>query len=172
MRSFAITILVTFAALLILALAASAQTTFSNENVEYTFELPNDTWELLAEPSKIKPNAEYVYGDRLSGYLEVRKVTVASDTVMSEIIADEEVKLKFIQGYVAGKEEQFAGKLSGTVFNYEFVRSGRPMSGRIYFLKSDPTTYYAVKFTGLKDRLLSIRSQIDSIARTFRIKKD
>ncbi len=172
MRLLASTILATLAALFLLVLPASAQTTFSNENVEYTFELPNDTWKLLAEPSKIKPNAEYVYGDRLSGYLEVRKISVAADSVMSDIIGDEETKLKFIQGYVAGKEEQFAGKLKGTVFNYEFIRSGRNMSGRIYFLKSDSTTYYTVRFTGLKEKLLSIRSQIDSIARTFQIKKD
>jgi hypothetical protein len=157
---------------LTLTAAAIAQgTTFSNENVDYTFDLPNETWKILAEPSKIKPNAEYVYGDRLSGYLEIRRVTVKTDSVMSEIIADEETKLKFIQGYVAGKEEQFSGKLRGTVFNYEFVRSGRNMSGRIYFLKADATTVYTIRFTGLKEKLIAIRNQTDSIARTFQVKK-
>lgn len=172
MRSLAFSILLTAVAGLLLCGAVAAQgTTFSNENVEYTFDLPNETWKLIAEPSKIKPNAEYVFGDRLSGYLEVRKVTVRADSVMSEIIADEETKLKFIQGYVAGKEEQFAGKLRGTVFNYEFIRSGRNMSGRIYFLKADATTVYALRFTALKEKLLSIRNQTDSIARTFQLKK-
>jgi hypothetical protein len=153
--------------------AANAQgSTFSNENVEYTFDLPNDTWKILAEPSKIKPNAEYVYGDRLSGYFEVRKLLVKDDSVMSDIIADEETKLKFIQGYIAGKEEPFSGKLRGTVFNYEFLRSGRNMSGRIYFLKADATTVYTVRFTGLKEKLIAIRNQTDSIARTFQVKKD
>ncbi|MBK7707554.1 MAG: hypothetical protein IPN69_07090 [Acidobacteria bacterium] len=155
------------------AVAANAQvSTFSNENVEYTFDLPNDTWKILAEPSKIKPNAEYVYGDRLSGYFEVRKLAVKDDSVMSDIIADEETKLKFIQGYIAGKEEPFSGKLRGTVFNYEFLRSGRNMSGRIYFLKADATTVYTVRFTGLKEKLIAIRNQTDSIARTFQVKKD
>jgi hypothetical protein len=172
MKSRAFSILLVLVAGLFLSVAGYAQgTTFSNENVEYTFDLPNETWKLIAEPSKIKPNAEYVFGDRLSGYLEVRKVSVSADSVMSETIADEETKLKFIQGYVAGKEEQFAGKLRGTVFNYEFVRSGRNMSGRIYFLKADSTTVYTLRFTALKEKLLSIRNQTDSIARTFQLKK-
>ena len=90
---------------------------------------------------------------------------------MSEIIAGEEEKLKFLQGYVAGKEENFAGNLKGTAFNFEFIRSGRNMSGRFYFLKASPTTVYVLRFTALKEKLITIRNQTDSIARTFEIKK-
>lgn len=152
---------------------ASAQvSTFSNENVDYTFDLPNETWKIVAEPSKIKPNVEFVYGDRSGGYLEIRKLTVKADSLMADVIADEETKLKFIQGYVAGKEEQFVGNLRGTVFNYEYIRSGRNNSGRIYFLKADPTTVYLIRFTGLKEKLIAIRNQTDSIARSFKIRQD
>jgi hypothetical protein len=163
-----------FALGLMLFFAGSAfaqRTTFSNENVEYTFDLPNETWKIIAPPSKVSPNVEYVYGDRSGGHFEIRKLTVKADDLMSDIIANEEQRLKFVQGYVAGKEENFAGNLRGTVFNFEYVRSGRNMSGRYYFLKVNPTTVYLLRFSGMKDKIITIRNQIDSIARTFEIKK-
>ncbi len=172
MKSVTVSFLYTIVIGLSFFVAANAQgTTFSNENVDYTFDLPDEKWKIVAEPSKIKPNVEYVYGDRSGGYLEIRKLSIKADSVMADVIADEETKLKFIQGYVAGKEEQFAGNLRGTVFNYEYIRSGRNHSGRIYFLKADPTTVYLIRFTGLKEKLIAIRNQTDSIARTFKIKQ-
>jgi hypothetical protein len=157
---------------LFLAFSAVAQTeTFSDANVDYSFELPNATWKMNAKPSQTSPNVEYVFGDRSGGYLEVRKLSVKAEDLMSDVISSEEEKLKFLQGYVAGKEENFAGNLKGTVFNFEFVRSGRNMSGRFYFLKANPTTVYVLRFTGLKEKLIAIRNQTDSIARTFEVKK-
>ncbi len=157
---------------LFMVVSAVAQTEkFSDANVEYTFDLPNATWKILSKPSATSPNVEYVYGDRSAGYLEVRKLSVKADDLMSEIIADEETRLKFMQGYVAGKEENFAGNLKGTAFNFEFIRSGRNMSGRFYFLKANPTTVYVLRFTAQKEKLITIRNQTDSIARTFELKK-
>ena len=157
---------------LFMAFSAFAQTeTFSDVSVEYTFDLPSATWKMTAKPSTTSPNVEYTYGDRSAGYLEVRKLSVKADDLMSDVIAGEEEKLKFLQGYVAGKEENFAGNLKGTVFNYEFIRSGRNMSGRFYFLKVNPTTVYVLRFTAQKEKLVTIRNQTDSIARTFEVKK-
>ena len=157
---------------LFLAVSVLGQTgTFSDANVEYTFDLPNATWKMSSKPSNTSPNVEYVYGDRSGGYLEVRKLNVKADALMSEIVADEEEKLKFMQGYVAGKEENFAGNLKGTAFNFEFIRSGRNMSGRYYFLKANSTTVYVLRFTAEKEKLRTIRNQTDSIARTFELKK-
>ena len=93
------------------------------------------------------------------------------DMLTSEVIQDEEQKLQFLPGYVAGKEENFAGRFRGVIFNYEYVRAGRPMSGRIYFLRINETTVYAIRFSGLKDMLRSIQNQTDSIARTFDVKQ-
>jgi hypothetical protein len=157
---------------LIFAVSVFAQAeTFSDPSVEYGFELPNSTWKLTVKPSTTSPNVEFVYGDRMNGYLEVRKLNVRTDDLIADVIAGEEEKLKFLQGYVAGKEENFAGTYRGTAFNYEFVRSGRNMSGRFYFLRVAPTTVYVLRFTGLKEKLISIRNQTDSIARTFAVKK-
>jgi hypothetical protein len=119
----------------------------------------------------MSPNVEYVYKYKKDGHLEVRKMTIKQDALFSDIFRDEEQKLQFLQGYVAGKEENFRGSYSGRIFNYEYVRSGRQMSGRFYFLKTDATTMYVLRFRGLKDKLRTIRNQTDSIARTFKLKE-
>jgi hypothetical protein len=157
---------------LLFAFSAFAQTeSFSDKNVEYTFDLPEVTWKQSLKPSATVPNVEYVYGDRSNGHFEIRKVAVKDGDTMADAIANEEQRLQFQPGYVAGKEENFSGNYGGKIFNYEFVRSGRNMSGRFYFLKADDKTIYVLRFTGMRDKLKSIRNQTDSIARTFSLKK-
>jgi hypothetical protein len=152
--------------------AAAAQvSSFSNPDVDYAFELPDERWKLTVKPSATAPNVEYVFGDRTDGHLEVRRLSLPPRGIVSDVIKEEEQKLQFLPGYVAGKEEQFGGFLNGSVFNFEFVRAGRPMSGRFYFLKAGDSSVYVLRFTGFRDKLKSIRNQTDSIARTFNIKK-
>ena len=109
--------------------------------------------------------------DRNDGHLEVRRVNVPKDAILADIIRDEEQKLQFLPGYVAGRDENFAGRLRGSIFNFEFIRGGRPMSGRFYFLRANDTTVYILRFTGFRDKLRSIRNQTDLISRTFDIRK-
>ncbi|HEX8250522.1 MAG TPA: hypothetical protein VF599_20270 [Pyrinomonadaceae bacterium] len=154
------------------ALSAFGQNlTFSDLNAAYTFDLPEATWKQTVKPNAASATVEYVYGDRRDGHLEIRKITITAGEMMSDVILrEQEQKLQFLPGYVAGKEENFAGALRGKVFNFEYVRSGRNISGRYYFLKSDDTTVYIVRFTGERDKLKAIRNQTDSIARTFKLK--
>ena len=157
---------------LLIALSASAQASmFSDKNVEYTFELPEPLWKMNLKPTEKDPNPEYIYGDRLNGYLRIQKVTVEPNETLSDLVKDTDEKLQFRPGYVAGKDEVFAGALKGKVSNYEYVQSGKNMSGRIYFLKANDKTVYILHFTGLRDQLRPIRNQIDSIARTFKVNK-
>ena len=157
---------------LIFAVSVAAQgESFSNPDVEYTFDLPDAKWKMTVKPSATTPNVEYVYVERNDAHLEVRKLTVANKAIVTDIIRDEELKLQFLPGYVAGKEEPFGGFLSGTAFNFEFVRSGRPMVGRFYFLKAGENSVYVLRFTGYRDKLRSLRNQTDSIARTFAVRK-
>ena len=164
--------LFTLIAGLMLSVSVSAQgSSFSSPDVEYSFDLPDDRWKMTVKPSATTPNVEYVFGDRTEGHLEVRRLSLPSRGVVSDLIKEEEQKLQFNPGYVAGKEEQFGGFLNGTVFNFEFVRAGRPMAGRFYFLKASENSVYVLRFTGFRDKLRSIRNQTDSIARTFTVKK-
>jgi hypothetical protein len=151
--------------------AFSQGSTFSDPNVDYTFDLPEDTWKITAKPSATNPNVEYVNNERKEGRLEVRKLSVGKDDILSDIMHTEEQKLRFQMGYVAGKEEMFSGFLKGNVFNYEYVASGLNMSGRFYYLRANDTTVYVLRFTGLQNKLKTIRNQTDLIARTFKVKK-
>lgn len=156
----------------VLSVSVAAQgDSFSNPDVEYGFDLPDAKWKMTVKPSATAPNVEYVYAERNDGHFEVRKLTVAERFILTDVIRDEENKLQFMPGYVAGKEEPFGGFLNGSAFNFEFVRSGRPMGGRFYFLKAGGNTIYVLRFTGYRDKLRSIRNQTDSIARTFILKK-
>jgi hypothetical protein len=144
---------------------------FSDPNVDYGFDVPDAKWKVTVKPSATSPNVEYVYGDRNDGHLEVRRIKVAKDATITNIMRDEEQKLQFLLGYVAGVDETFAGRLRGGIFNYEFVRAGKPMGGRFYFLRASEDSVYVLRFTGFRDKLKSIRNQTDSMARTFTIRK-
>lgn len=156
----------------IFALSAFGQNlTFSDLNADYTFDLPEAAWKQTVKPNAGSPNVEYVYGDRAAGHLEIRKMTIPVGELLSELILrEQEQKLQFLPGFVAVKEENFAGALKGKVFNFEYVKSGRNISGRFYFLKFGETTVYVVRFTGERDKLKAIRNQTDLIARTFKLK--
>ena len=156
--------------LVITASAAAQSDRFSDPNVEYSFDLPDERWKMTIKPSSTSPNVEYVFGDRRDGHLEVRKLTVGKSDLISDVMRLEEQKLQFRPGYVAGREENFGGFLKGAIFNFEYVGGGRSMSGRFYFLRPNETTVYVLRFIGEKDKLRSIRNQTDAIARTFRIR--
>jgi hypothetical protein len=158
--------------MLVFVFCAFAQsTTFSDVNCDYTFDLPDAMWKMVGKPTVTSPNVEYNYTERFSGNLEVRKVSVKSDDLISDTIEREiEQKLQFWQGFVNGKEMDFSGKIKGRVFNFEYVKDGKSMSGRFYYLRADENTVYVLRFTALRDKLLAIRNQTDSIARTFKLK--
>ena len=155
----------------LMAPVALAQQTYSNEKVEYTFELPSATWRTIIEPDAGREHPEFVYGDRLDGYLTIRKEVVDAGTTAAELARrDQDLKLRFLPGFIEGKQEAFSGRLEGVTMSYEFVRTGKPMLGRTYYLQTDNRTIYALRFTGLRDKLGRIRNQTDLIARTFKLK--
>jgi hypothetical protein len=150
---------------------AAAQQTFTSDNADYTLELPSERWRVIQEPDSLHEHAEFIYGDRNDGYLRIRKEVVEAGTTVSQVSQrDQDQKLHFLTGYVEGKEEKFAGRLNGVTFSYEYTAGGKAMAGRIYYLQADNRTIYALRFTGLRDRLSQIRNQTDSIARSFHLK--
>jgi hypothetical protein len=151
--------------------AVYAQGAYTHDKVEYTFDLPSQTWRVILEPDPSHPHPEFVYGDRLDGYLIIRKEVVDAGTTPSQVAQrDLDTKLRFLEGFLEGKEESFNGRLDGVTVSYEFTRNGKVMLGRAYYLQSDNRTVYTLRFTGLKDKLSRIRNQTDVIARTFKLK--
>ncbi len=160
-----------FAFLALSCSLANAQQAFTTDKIDYTIELPSTTWRTISEPDAAHEHVEFVYGDRLDGYLQIRKEVVDAGTTTSDVARrDRDQKLRFLPGFVEGKEEPFSGRLNGVTVSYEFIKTGKPMIGRIYYLQADNRTIYALRFTGLRDKLARIRNQTDLIARTFKLK--
>lgn len=150
---------------------ALGQQLYTSEKVDYSFEIPSPMWKVITEPDALHEHSEFVFGDRLDGYLQVRKEVVDAGTTPAELATrDQDLKLRFLPGFVEGKQEPFNGRLDGVTMSYEFVRTGKPMLGRIYYLQVDNRTIYALRFSGLRDKLSRIRNQTDLIARTFKLK--
>lgn len=155
----------------LMAPLALAQQVYTHEKVDYSFELPSPTWKTILEPDATHEHPEFVYGDRLDGFLTIRKEVVDAGTSAAEVARrDQDLKLRFLPGFIEGKQENFDGRVDGVTISYEFVRTGKPMLGRTYYLQTDPRTVYALRFTGLRDKLTRIRNQTDLIARTFKLK--
>ena len=151
--------------------ANSQEHTYSSPKVGYSIDLPSPTWRLIDEPDELHQHTEFVYGDRIDGYLRIRKETTEEGLTISEFAnRDQDQKTRFLPGYVAGKESPFTGRLSGVTTSYEFTERGKPMAGRTYYLQGDARTIYVLRFTGLRDKLLRIRNQTDQIARSLRLK--
>jgi hypothetical protein len=150
---------------------AFAQQLYTHDKVDYSFEIPSPTWRAISEPDAAHEHPEFVFGDRLDGYLTVRKEVVDAGTTAAELARrDQDMKLRYLPGFIEGKQEPFNGKLDGVTISYEFTKTGKPMLGRTYYLQADNRTIYALRFTGLRDKLTRIRNQTDLMARTFKLK--
>jgi hypothetical protein len=168
MKSYTRSLLFAAFSLLLFAGMAGAQnnrTSFTDANLEFTFEIPDERWKVVS-----RSPVSLVFTTANEGDLEIRKLTAPAATPLADLMRKEEDKLQILRGFVAGKDENFSGALRGAVYNYEFLRSGRNMAGRFYYLRSGDTVY-VLRFTAYADKLRSLRTQTDLIARTFQIKK-
>src|SRR5256885_8086768 len=171
MRRLTIFLAFIFAFALVATNTLAQESTFTSKSVDYEFEIPSPTWRVVTQPDGINQHAEFIYGDRNDGYLQIRKEVVDAGMTASDVSrSDQDQKLHFLPGYVSGKEERFSGRLNGVVYSYEFTRAGKPMTGRIYYLQADNRTVYMLRFTGERDKLARIRNQTDNIARSFHLK--
>ena len=142
---------------------------YTSAKVNYTVDFPSSTWHLIGEPDDIHQHAEFVYGDRTEGYLRIRKEALEEGVTVDDF-ARRDQNPRFLPGYVDGKRETFTGRLSGVTVSYEYTQAGKPMAGRTYYLQADSRTVYALRFTGMRDKLARIRNQTDLIARSFKLK--
>jgi len=157
--------------LLLMAASVFGQSwSWSDPNVDYSFDLPDAKWKVTVKPNATSPKSEFVYGDRRDGLLEIRTVNVQRGDTINDIISNDEQKhQQFMQGHVSGKTETFSGRLRGAIANFEYVAGGRNMSGRYYFLRANDSLVYVLRFTGPTDGLRSLRVQTDQIARSFKV---
>ena len=58
----------------------AAQESYTSDQIDYTIELPSTLWRVISEPGVAHEHAEFVFGDRLDGYLQIRKEVVEAGT--------------------------------------------------------------------------------------------
>src|SRR5688572_13105633 len=162
MRGFNRTTVFAAFSLLLFSEIAGAQnrTTFTDANLEFTFEIPDERWKVVS-----RSPVSLVFTTAKEGDLDIRKLTAPASMPLADVMKKEEDKLQILRGFVAGKDENFTGALRGAVYNYEYLGSGRNMAGRFYYLRSGDTVY-VLRFTAYADKLRSLRTQTDLIART------
>ena len=158
-----------------LSLVAAAQDrTFTRDGLDYVLDLPSASWRSVSRLD-VHEHFEFVNGDDYSnGHLRVRKKLVATGTSAEDLFReDEKWELQRLPGYVScndGNGVDSVGQLSGRVFAYEYVSKGRKMDGRVYYLRLDRRTFYALYFTVATDKLGTGREHINFIAQSFRLK--
>ena len=80
---------------------------------------------------------EFVNGDRLEGYLQIRKEVVDAGTTPSDLARrDLDQKLRFLPGFVEGKEEKFSGRLKRRYCLLRIHQDGKT-DDRPYLLSAD-----------------------------------
>ena len=58
--------------------------------------------------------------------------------------------------------------MAGTLMEFDFTASGKPMLGRYYYLKGSNSTIWVLQFTGDRTVLGSMRNVTDQMARSFK----
>lgn len=161
--------------LIAVALPGNAQThTFTRDGVDFVIDFPSASWRPVTRVD-VHEHVEFINGaDTRNGYLRLRKKQIATGTTAATLFGeDEKFELSRLPGYVVcsgGKGAEFSGRLKGTWYSYEFIKDGVNMDGRLYYLQADSGTFYVLHFTVASEKLSMVRPEMDSIARSFRLK--
>ena len=153
-------------------IAVKAQTwPYTDETLDYVLELPSAKWRAIKVPSVAHKKTEFSYGDRNPIHLRIRRELVDANMSPADMIHRKQRSDRvFLRGYVKGKSESFAGQLNGAKYHYEYIKTGKPMAGLIYYLEADNRITYRLEFTGPSDELRSLSDQTEFIARSFRLR--
>ena len=162
-----------FVMLLSMTINAQPQT-FTRDGLDYKLDLPTPSWKAVARLD-INEHFDFINGnDSSEGYLRLTKRFTEPVATAADLFRyDEKWNLQRLPGYVvcsSGIGTDFQGRLKGTVFSYEFVHGGINMDGRIYYLQLDNRTFYVLHFTVASEKLQGLRDQMESLARSFRLK--
>ena len=161
--------LIAIAILLSVPNVTALQELFEDPEGKYTIAVPAGWNPVVSRDGLGRPDVKIIYKNNENGTLKIRRVAV-EPTVKPIDYAnlDEERTLRFSPGYVKGSTENFSGGVDGAMVTYDFTVSGRPMMGRNYYVKVNPTTVFVLRFTGLRNILGPVRNQTDAMARSFK----
>lgn len=149
----------------------SAQTRFTDETEGYVLELPSREWRAASRPDAIHAHTDFIYGQANDVRLRIRLEMVDENASLEEIAArDEELRLRFLPGFIDDNKVKFVGRLSGIKMTYEYSSGGKAIAARVYYLRANNRIVYVLRFMGTRTELEQIRGETDSIARSFYLK--
>jgi hypothetical protein len=144
---------------------------YTDETLDYVLELPSAKWRAVKVPSITHTGTEFRYGERSPIHLRIRRELVDANLSPADLIHRKQISDRvFLRGYVKGKSESFAGQLNGAKYPYQYIKTGKPMAGLIYYLEADNRITYRLEFTGPSDKLRNLSDQTELIARSFRLR--
>ncbi len=144
-----------------------AQTHFKEPKEGYELTLPS-SWRTETRPSATYAHTDFIYGPAAEVRLRIRlRFLDQPDTPEAVANRAREKRLQLLPGFINSGIEPFAGKLTGVMVAYEYVRGGRLVGDQAYYLQANDRTIYILRFTGPPDVLKRIKDQTESIARSF-----
>ena len=145
------------------------QEVFEDPEGKYSLTVPTGWTPVVSRDGLGRTDVKVVYKNNENGTLKIRRVTIEGNvTPMEYAKQDEERTLRFLPGYVKGEAESFTGGVDGATVSFDFAVSGKPMLGRHYYIRANPTTIFVLRFTGLRNVLGPARASTDSMARSFK----
>jgi hypothetical protein len=151
------------------ARAQVASEVFADPEGKYSLTLARGWSAVVSRDPLGRSDVKVVYNINEHGTLKIRRVTVEEGTEpLVYAKSDEEKTLRFHPGYDKGGIEPFRGGVDGALVSFDFMTGGKPMLGRVYYLRVNPTTIYVLRYTGLRNILGPIRNQTDQMARSFK----
>ena len=160
-----------FVVLLFPSAVRSQTGSFTSENRDYALDLPSARWRAINVSGVAHDSTEFVYSDQGLVQMRIRRELVDAGVVPSDLVLRQQSSDRvFLRSYVKGTEESFQGRLSGVKYPYEYISSGKPLAGLIYYLQANNRTIYRIEFIGSPNELRDLGNQTDFIARSFRVK--
>lgn len=156
-------------------LAQSATEVFEDPDGKYTLNLPAGWLGIVNTDGLGRKDVNIVYKVRENGALKVRVAEAAGVEPMDYAVKDEQERVRFSPGYDKLSLEKFllGGGKSGALLSYDYKNTaGQLFTGRVYYLRMNEKTIYALHFTGRRNILGTLRSHTDAIARSFKLKRE
>ena len=144
---------------------------YTDETLDYVLELPSAKWRAIEVPSVAHKSTAFIYGEQSPIHLRIRRELVGANVSPADLVLRRQrLDRVSLRGYVKGKDESFAGRLNGAKYPYEYIKTGKPMAGVIYYLEVDNRTIYRLEFTGPSAKLRNLSNQTEFIARSFSLR--
>lgn len=156
------------------AVAFAQSEAFDDPNNKYTLNLPAGWLGVVTTDGLGRNDVNIIYKVRENGALKIRVAEVDPNAdLMAYAAQDEQDRVRFAPGYDKLSVEKFllGGARTGALLSYDYKNAaGQPFTGRVYYLRMNEKTIYALQFTGRRNILGTLRNHTDLIARSFKLK--